>query len=91
MGKNEAIGKTSLLNLLADFKLVAMLPFTLFQIPHYQGANMVAITDHECNLWLDYMPSPSCFAGMVLPKSYELVRHGKRSPQTFELQHFGVQ
>lgn len=31
------------------------------------------------------------FAGTVLPKSYELVRQGKRSLQRFELQHFGVQ
>lgn len=85
--KNEATAKASLLNLLADFELVTML-LILFQTPHCQGANMVATTSHECNLWLDYLFLPGCFAGTVLPRSYELVRQVKRSLQTIELQHF---
>lgn len=84
MRKDEAMAKTSSLNLLANFELVVMFLFTSFQKPHCQGANMVAITDHECNLWLDYMPLPGCFAGTVLPKSHGLVQQGKRPLQTFD-------
>lgn len=66
------MAETSLLNLLADFELVAMLPLILFQAPHFQGANMVATTGHQCNMWLYYMLLSGYFAGTVLPKSYEL-------------------
>jgi hypothetical protein len=73
MRRNEATANTNSLNPLADFELVAMLPFTLFQKPHCQGVNVVAVTKPQCNLWLDYIPLPGRFVGTVLPKSYELV------------------
>lgn len=73
MRRNEATTKINSLNPLADFELVAMLPFTFFQKPHCQGVNMVAVTKYRCNLWLNYMLLPGCLVGTVLPNSYELV------------------
>ena len=68
MRRNEATAKTYPLNPLADFELVAMLLFTLFQKPHCQGVDMVAVTKHQCNLWLDHMPLPGRFVGRLLPE-----------------------